>query len=92
MVIPTKVLKVVSIFMKDSTDHTLHGGGMIPEHHNGSLRTIIHSIGGGILLPKRTNRIVNHITLGPKVISTPRNGLPNNGPNLIYTQVRGGGL
>lgn len=82
----------MGIFMKDSTDHTLNGGGIISEHIYGSLLPIITTIGGGILLPKRTNTIVNHITLGPKVILTPHNGLPNNGPNLRYGQVRGGGL
>ena len=78
--------------MKDRTDHTLNGGGVVPEHKDGPFTIVIHSIGGGILLPKRTDTIINHKTLGPKVILTPHNGLPNNGPNLRYTQVRGGGL
>jgi hypothetical protein len=82
----------MSIFMKDRTDHHLNGGGMVPEHKDGPLIIVIHSIGGGILLPKRTDTIVNHITLGPKVNLTPLNGLLNNGPNLMDGHIRGGGL
>lgn len=92
MVIPTKVLKVMSIFMKDRTDHHLNGGGMVPEYKDGPIFKVIHSIGGGILLPKRTNRIVNLITLGPKVFLTPHNGLPNHTTNLFSGHSRGGGL
>ena len=92
MIIPTEVLKVVSIFMKYSTDHTLNGGGIIPEHKDGPLAKVIHPIGGGILLPKCTDRIVNLITLGPKVLLTPSNGLPNHTTNLCGGHGRGGGL
>ena len=82
----------MSIFMKDRTDHTFNGGGMVPEHKDGPFTIVIHSIGGGILLPKRTNTIVHTITLGPKVNLTPLNGLLNNGPNLMDGHIRGGGL
>lgn len=92
MIIPTEVLKVVGIFMKNGTDHTLNGGGMIPENHDGPLLKIIHPISGSIFLSKGPNRIINHITLTSKVVLTPLNGLPNNGPNLRYAHIRGGGL
>jgi hypothetical protein len=68
--------------MKNRADHHLNGGGVVPEHHNGPIIIIIHTIGGGITLPKSTNRIVHLIRLGPKVITTPHNGLLNDGPNL----------
>lgn len=92
MIIPTEVLKVVGIFMKNGANHTLNGGGVIPEYEDGPLLKIIHPIGRSILLPKGPNRIVNLITLTSNVILTPLNGLPNNGPNLRYAHIRGGGL
>jgi hypothetical protein len=92
MIIPTEVLKVVSIFMKYSTDHTLNGGGIIPVYKDGPDGTIISTIGGDTFIPKCTDRIVNHITLGPKVLLTPSNGLPNHTTNLCGGHGRGGGL
>ena len=92
MTIPTEVLKIVSIFMKDGTDHTLNGGGVVSENHNGPFGRVIHTISGSILLPKRTDTVVNLITLLSKVLLTPFNGQANNGPNLFHGHLRGGGL
>ena len=68
--------------MEDSSDHTLHGGGIIPEHHDGSLIIIIHTTGGAILNPTSTNTIVNTIRLGPQVCFAPSNCFAYDGPNL----------
>lgn len=69
--------------MEDSSDHGLHGGGIIPEHHDGPLIIIIHSIGGDRLIPKCTDTIVNTIRLGPQVCFAPSNCLAYNSPNLM---------
>lgn len=69
MRIVPKVLKVVSIFMKGGHDNPLHGGAMIMEHEQGiSLRTV-HTIGGGIVPPKFTDRILK----GPLLRYLPTN-------------------
>jgi hypothetical protein len=68
--------------MKDSSDHRLNGGGIIPVHHNGPDGTIISTIGGDILIPKCTDRIVNTFGLGPQVCFAPSNCLAYDGPNL----------
>ena len=78
--------------MEDSTDHRLHGGGIIPEHHDGPLLPIIHSIGGGILIPKCTDTELDTITLGPQVCFAPSNCFAYDSPNLMNSQVRGWGL
>ena len=78
--------------MKDSSDHTLNGGGMIPEHHDGPLIIIIHTIGGGITFTQGTDTIVHTITLGPQVCFAPSNCFAYDSPNLMNSQVRGWGL
>lgn len=78
--------------MEDSSDHTLNGGGIIPEHKNGLGPRVIHPISWRILLPKRPNTKVNTIPFGPKVFLTPINGLLNNTTNLRCAHSRGRGL
>ena len=78
--------------MKDSSDHTLNGGGIIPEHHDGSLIIIIHTTGGAILNPTSTNTIVDRSRLGPQVCFAPSNCFAYDSPNLMNSQVRGWGL
>jgi hypothetical protein len=73
--------------MKDSTDNTLNGGGIIPEHHDGPTSTIITTIRGDGLNPKSTDTITHLVRLGPKVFLTPHNGLLNDGPNLTNTKI-----
>ena len=68
--------------MKDSTDHTLNGGGIIPEHHNGPSIIIIYTTGGDRLNPTSTNTIVDTLRLGPQVCFAPSNCLAYDGPNL----------
>ena len=69
--------------MEDSTDHTLYGGGVVPEYKDGFTTTIIHSIGGGILLPKCTDTELDTITLGPQVCLAPFNCFAYHSPNLM---------
>jgi hypothetical protein len=78
--------------MKNGTDNHLHVRGMVPVYEDGPTSTIITTIGGERLTSKSLNTIVHTITLGPKVILTPLNGLPNHTTNLCSSQVRGGGL
>jgi hypothetical protein len=73
--------------MKDSTDNTLNGGGIVPEHHDGPLVIVIHPIRRSITYRKSTDTKVHTITLGPKVFLTPHNGLLNDGPNLLDTKI-----
>ena len=68
--------------MKHRTDDHLNGGGVVPEHHNGPIIIIIHTICGLILIPKGTDTIVHTITLGPQVCFAPSNCFAYNGPNL----------
>ena len=69
--------------MEDSSDHGLHGGGIIPEHHDGPLIIIIHSIDGGILIPTSTDTEPNLVGLGPQVCFAPSNCFAYDGPNLM---------
>ena len=69
--------------MEDSSDHRLHVRGMIPEHHDGPLIIIIHSIGGDRLIPKRTDTIVDRSRLGPQVCFAPSNCFAYDSPNLM---------
>ena len=87
IIIPTKVLKVVSIFMKDSTDNTLNGGGIIPVYHDGPTITIITTIGGDGLNPKSTDTITHLVRLGPQVCFAPSNCFAYDGPNLTNTKI-----
>ena len=68
--------------MKDSSDHGLHGGGIIPVHHNGPDGTIISTIHGDRLLPKSTDTVVHLIRLGPQVCLAPSNCFAHDGPYL----------
>lgn len=78
--------------MEDSSDHRLHGGGIIPVHHNGPDGTIISTIGGDRLTPKSTDTIVHLVRLGPHICFAPSNCFAYDSPNLMYSQVRGWGL
>ena len=78
--------------MEDGSDNHLHVRGMVPEHRDGPTFTIIPTIGGGILIPKCTDTIVDTITLGPHVCFAPSNCFAYDSPNLMYSQVRGWGL
>ena len=78
--------------MKDSTDNTLNGGGIIPEHHDGPSIIIIYTIGGAILNPTSTDTIVDTITLGPQVCFAPSNCFAYDSPNLMNSEFRGRGL
>ena len=69
--------------MKDSTDNTLNGGGIIPEHHDGPSIIIIYTTGGDILNPKRTDTIVDRSRLGPQVCFAPSNCFAYDSPNLM---------
>ena len=73
--------------MKDSTDNTLNGGGIIPIHHNGPDGTIISTIGGDGLNPKSTDTITHLVRLGPQVCFAPSNCLAYDGPNLTDTKI-----
>ena len=75
--------------MKDSTDNTLNGGGIIPEHHDGPSIIIIYTTGGDGLNPTSTNTIVNRSRLGPQVCFAPSNCFAYDSPNLMNSQVRG---
>lgn len=68
--------------MKDGSDNHLHVRGMVPEDKDGPTFTIITTIKGGKLIPKSPNGIVDTITLGPKILLTPLNGLLNHKTNL----------
>ena len=68
--------------MKDSTDNTLNGGGIIPEHHDGPSIIIIYTTGGDGLNPTSTNTIVNRSRLGPHICFAPSNCFAYDGPNL----------
>jgi hypothetical protein len=68
--------------MEDRLDHTLNGGGIIPEHSDGPIVIIIHTIGGGISLPQCTDTIVDTLRLGPQVCFAPSNCFAYDGPNL----------
>ena len=78
--------------MEDRLYHHLNGGGIIPEDIDGPLLSIIHSIGGGILIPQRTDTELDTISLGPQVCFAPPNCFAYNSPNLMYSHVRGRGL
>jgi hypothetical protein len=77
MGIVPEVLKVVSIFMKDTTDNPSHGGAIVMEDEHGITFRAIHTIGGGELIPKLTDRILK----GPFLRHLPSNVLlhPFNG-------------
>ena len=77
----------MGIFMEDSTDHTLNGGGIIPEHHDGPSIIIIYTTGGDGLNPTSTNTIVNRSRLGPQVCFAPSNCFAYDGPNLTNTKI-----
>lgn len=68
--------------MKDGSDNHLHVRGMVPEDKDGSTNIIITTIKGDKLIPKSPNTKVHTITLGPKIILTPLNGLLNHKTNL----------
>ena len=68
--------------MKDGSDNHLHVRGMVPEDKDGPTNIIITTIGGDKLIPKSPNGIVDTITLGPKILLTPHNGLLNHKTNL----------
>jgi hypothetical protein len=55
---------------------------MVPEDKDGPTNIIITTIGGDKLIPKSPNGIVDTITLGPKILLTPHNGLLNHKTNL----------
>ena len=78
--------------MKDSTDNTLNGGGIIPEHHDGPSIIIIYTTGGDGLNPTSTNTIVNRSRLGPQVCFAPSNCFAYDSPNLMNSEFRGRGL
>ena len=82
IIIPTKVLKIVGIFMENRTDHHLNGRGIVPEYHDGPTTTIITTIGGGITLTKSTDTISYLVRLGPQVCFAPFNCFAYDGPNL----------
>jgi hypothetical protein len=69
--------------MEDSSDHGLHGGGIIPVHHNGPDGTIISTIHGDRLTPKSTDTIVHLVRLGPQVCLAPFNCFAYHSPNLM---------
>jgi hypothetical protein len=73
--------------MKDSTDNTLNGGGIVPEYKDGSFGWIIHTIRRSILLPKCTDTIVHLVRLGPQVCFAPSNCFAYDGPNLMNTKI-----
>ena len=73
--------------MKDSTDNTLNGGGIIPEHHDGPSIIIIHSIGGARLNPTSTDTIADRSRLGPQICFAPSNCFAYDGPNLTNTKI-----
>ena len=73
--------------MKDSTDNTLNGGGIIPEHHNGPSIIIIYTTGGDGLNPTSTNTITHLVRLGPQVCFAPSNCFAYDGPNLTNTKI-----
>ena len=73
--------------MKDSTDHTSNGGGIVPEYKDGSFGRIIHTISRSILLPKCTGTIVNLKRFGPQVCFAPSNCFAYDGPNLMDTKI-----
>lgn len=73
--------------MKDHTDDHFNGGGIISEYGYGPTSTIITTIGWGGFIPKSTDTKVHTITLGPKVILTPHNGLINDGPYLTDAKI-----
>ena len=68
--------------MKDGSDNHLHVRGMVPEDKDGPTNIIITTIGGDKLIPKSPNTEVHTITLGPKILLTPHNGLLNHKTNL----------
>jgi hypothetical protein len=55
---------------------------MVPEDKDGPTNIIITTIGGDKLIPKSPNTEVHTITLGPKILLTPHNGLLNHKTNL----------
>jgi hypothetical protein len=81
MGIVPEVLKVVGIFMKDAADNPLHGGAVVMKHIHGIALRAIHTIGGGELIPKLTDRILKGPFLrhlSPHVLLHPFNGEVNN--------------
>jgi hypothetical protein len=78
--------------MEDHTYNHLHIRGIVPEDRDGPTTSIIPTIGGDGFILVSTNTIVHTITLGPQVILTPSNGLPNHTTNLCGGHIRGGGL
>ena len=73
--------------MKDSTDHTLNGGGVIAEHHKSILFKVIHTIRRGIASRKSTNGILDPLLLGPHICFAPSNCFAYDGPNLTNTKI-----
>ena len=92
--IVTKVLKEVSIFMKDRLHHHLNGGGVISKHIDAILHGIIHTISGSILIPQGPNTILKGPTLRlhPQVLFAPFNCFAYNHSNLRGRQFCGGGF
>lgn len=92
--IPTKVLKEVSIFMKDRLHHHLNGGGVVSKNVNPILNRIIHTISGSILIPQGPNTILKGPTLclHTQVCFAPFNCFAYNHTDLMNGHIRGGGF
>jgi len=69
--------------MEDHFDHGLNGGGMVLVHSNGPEDTIISTIEGDTINPKRTDTIVDRSRLNPQVCFAPSNCFAYDGPNLM---------
>lgn len=92
--IVTKVLKEVSIFMKDRLHHHLNGGGVVSKNVNPILHGIIHTISGSILIPQGPNTILKGPTLclHTQVCFAPFNCFAYNHADLMNGHLRGGGF
>lgn len=68
--------------MKDGSDNHLHVRGIVLEYGDGPTSIIITTIIGGSFIPLCPNAEVHTITLGPKILLTPHNGLLHHTTNL----------
>lgn len=76
--------------MKDRTDDHLNGGGVIAKHEDGIFVWVIATIGGGILILKRKDPILQGPTLGlgPQVCFAPLNCFAHHTTNLVGGHLR----